>query len=94
MILKKEGILKPRSKLMKDTGKYVSDHNIKYPYDWSNQAIFTILRNREYLGHIVSNVHQSKSFKDRRLTKKPEEEWIEVKNTHEALVDVKTFDEV
>lgn len=94
MILKKEGILKPRSKLMKDTGKYVSDHNIKYPYDWSNQTIFTILRNREYLGHIISNVHQSKSFKDRRLTKRPEEEWIEVKNTHEALIDEKTFNEV
>ena len=50
MILKKEGILKPRSKLMKDTGKYVSDHNIKYPYDWSNQTIFFNLKKQRVFG--------------------------------------------
>lgn len=93
-ILKKEGILKPRAKMMKDLGKYASEKFVKYPYDWSHQTIHTMLKNREYLGHIVCNKHASKSFKDRSLIKLPKEAWIEVKNTHEALVDEKTFNEV
>lgn len=93
-ILKKEGILKPRAKMMKDLGKYVSEKFVKYPYDWSQQTIFSILKNREYLGHIICNKNTSKSFKDRSLIKLPRDEWIEVKNKHEAIIDEKTFAEV
>lgn len=93
-ILKKEGILKPRAKMMKDLGKYASEKFVKYPYDWSHQTIHTMLKNREYLGHIVCNKHASKSFKDRSLIKLPQEAWIEVKNKHEAIIDENTFNEV
>jgi DNA invertase Pin-like site-specific DNA recombinase len=93
-ILKKEGILKPRARMMKDLGKYVSDKFLKYPYEWSQQTIFSILKNREYLGHVVCNQNTSKSFKDRSLIKLPKDEWIEVKNKHEAIIDERTFDEV
>ena len=93
-LLKKEGILKPRAKMMKDLGKYVSEKFVKYPYDWSQQTIFSILKNREYLGHIVCNKNTPKSFKDRSLIKLPKDEWIEVKNKHEAIIDEKTFDAV
>ena len=80
--------------MMKDLGKYVSEKFVKYPYDWSQQTIFSILKNREYLGHIICNKNTSKSFKDRSLIKLPRDEWIEVKNKHEAIIDEKTFDEV
>lgn len=93
-ILKREGILKPRAKMMKDLGKYVSEKFVKYPYDWSYQTIFTILKNREYLGHIICNKNTSKSFKDRSLIKLPKDEWIEVKNMHEPIINEKIFDEV
>ncbi len=93
-LFKKEGILKPRAKMMKDLGKYVSEKFVKYPYDWNQQTIFSILKNREYLGHIVCNKNTSKSFKDRSLIKLPKDEWIEVKNMHESIIDEKTFDEV
>lgn len=92
--LKKEGILKPRAKMMKDLGKYVSEKFVKYPYDWSYQTIFTILKNREYLGHIICNKNASKSYKDRSLIKLPKDEWIEVKNMHEPIINEKVFDEV
>src|SRR5690606_21680460 len=93
-ILKKEGILKPRAKMMKDLGRYVSEKFVKHPYDWSHQTIHTMLKNREYLGHIICNKHTSKSFKDRSLIKLPKDEWIEVKDKHEAIIDEKTFDAV
>lgn len=87
-ILKKEGILKPRAKMMKDLGKYVSEKFVKYPYDWSQQTIFSILKNREYLGHIVCNKNTPKSFKDRSLIKVPKDEWIEDDKTRNILTGI------
>lgn len=80
--------------MMNDLGKYVSEKFVKYPYDWSHQTIFSILKNREYLGHIVCNKNTPISFKDRSLVKLPKDEWIEVKNKHEAIIDEKVFNEV
>ncbi len=93
MQLKKEGLLKPRAKMMQDLGKYASESFVKYPYDWQPRTILTILRNREYLGHIVCNKHTSKSFKDKRLIALPEEQWIEVKNKHEAIISGDIFNQ-
>ncbi len=91
-ILKHEKILKPRAKMIQEHGKYISDNTTKYPYDWGKQSIFFILKNREYLGHVVCNKNTSKSFKDRKLIAIPENEWIEVKNMHEPIIDEETFE--
>lgn len=71
MILKKDGILKPRAKMIRDLGKYVSEKYLKYPYDWRLDTTKSILKNREYLGSIVCNKNTSKSFKDRKLIAVP-----------------------
>jgi len=92
MILKKDNILKPRAQIIKDHGKYVIDKFVKYPYDWSSRSVYAILTNIEYLGHLVCNRNTSKSFKDRTLINVPKENWIIIKNTHEALIDEETFD--
>lgn len=91
MILNKDKILKPRAQIIKDHGKYIMDKFVKYPYDWSSKSIHAILMNIEYLGHLVCNRNTSKSFKDRTLINVPKEDWIIVRNTHEALVDEETF---
>jgi len=52
------------------------------------------LKKREYLGHIICDKHISQSFKDRSLTKRSQEAWIEVTNNHDAIIDEKVFDEV
>ena len=44
-----------------------------------------------YLGHMVSHKTQTKSFKNRKLVAVPKEDWIVVKNTHEAIIDEETF---
>jgi len=92
MVLNKEKILKPRAQIIKDHGKYIMDKFVKYPYDWSSRSIHAILMNIEYLGHLVCNRNTSKSFKDRTLINVPKEDWIIVRNTHEALIDQETFD--
>lgn len=91
MGLKNESILKPRAQIIKDYGKYVTGNFVKYPHDWSNRTIYSMLTNMEYLGHLVSNKNRSKSFKDRTLINVDKADWIIVKNTHEALIDEETF---
>ena len=51
-----------------------------------------ILENQVYLGHMVSHKTQTKSFKNRKLVAVPKEDWIVVKNTHEAIIDEETFE--
>lgn len=53
-----------------------------------------MLTNREYLGHIIVNKHSPRSFKDKSLQKLPKEAWIEVKNTHEPIIDEDVFNTV
>jgi DNA invertase Pin-like site-specific DNA recombinase len=91
MILNKDKILKPRAQIIKDHGKYIMDKFVKYPYDWSARSIYAILTNIEYLGHLVCNRNTSKSFKDRTLINVPKEDWIIIRNTHEALINQETF---
>src|SRR5690554_4394867 len=94
MVLNKDKILKPRAQIIKDHGKYIIDKFVKNPYDWSGRTIYAILTNIEYLGHLVCNRNTSKSFKDRTLINVPKENWIIVKNTHEALIDEETFNAI
>ena len=91
-LLRKEQVLKPRVKLMNETGRYVTESNLKYPYDWKSITLFSMLKNRVYLGHMVCNKSTSKSFKDRKLVTVPKEQWIEVQSTHEPIVDEHIFE--
>lgn len=93
-VLKNDGILKPRAYTMQETGgKYTTTGNIKYPYDWSQKTIITIIQNKVYLGHLVSNKNTTKSFKSKKLVAVDESEWIIVENTHEPLIDAYTFEQ-
>lgn len=92
MILRADKILMPRAYHAETTGKYTTAYNNKYPYDWCNNTVTTIIKNRAYLGHIVNNKSTTKSYKNRKIVKNPQEEWIEVKNTHEPLVDEETWE--
>lgn len=89
--LEKNQILKPRAKYMRDTGKYVTPQNIHTPYKWSILTIHEVLSNRAYLGHMVAGKMSKTSFKNKKLSHMPKEQWIEVQNTHEPLVDEHTF---
>lgn len=51
-----------------------------------------ILENQVYIGYMVSHKTQTKSFKNKKLVAVPKEDWIVVKNTHEAIVDEETLE--
>ena len=93
-LLEAEGIPTPRAYIMNEYGKYVENKRVKHPYAWSKTSVANILKNPVYLGHTVSQRYTTKSFKERTIVERPESEWVEVKNTHEPLIDQATFDTV
>jgi len=64
----------------------------KEPHDWHATSIKTMLHNPTYLGKIVSGRRTTRSFKDKQVIHMPEEDWIVTENTHEALIDQRTWD--
>lgn len=65
----------------------------KDPYGWGSSTIVHLLKKREYLGHTV-NFKTQKHFKDKKSHYVDESEWIIFENTHEAIIDPDTFDNV
>lgn len=59
---------------------------------WSAKTVKGILTNEIYLGNMVQNKRSRISYKIRKVVPNDRNEWIIVKNTHEALIDRKTFD--
>lgn len=88
-LLTSESILTPRAYIATNEGKYKDA--LKHPTNWNHGTIQNILHNREYLGHLVSGCSTTKSFKDRKPVRLSKEDWIEVKNTHEPIIDEKLF---
>jgi len=59
---------------------------------WSSATISDILKNEVYLGHMVQGRYRIKSYKVKKQIRTPREEWFVVENTHEPIIDKKTFD--
>lgn len=66
---------------------------VKDIYGWGSSAIVQILKKREYLGHTV-NFKTRKHFKDKKSHYVDESEWTIFENTHEAIIDQETYDNV
>ena len=66
---------------------------VKDPYGWGSSTIVNILKKREYLGHTI-NFKTRKHFKDKKSHYVSEDEWTIFENTHEAIIDQETFDNV
>ena len=66
---------------------------VKDPYGWGSSTIVNILKKREYLGHTI-NFKTRKHFKDKKSHYVDESEWTIFENTHEAIIDQETFDNV
>jgi DNA invertase Pin-like site-specific DNA recombinase len=93
-ILTNEEILTPKSYLFEQTGKYGTEINREYPCAWTARTLSHMLRNRVYLGDMVSGKQTIKSFKQKKRINLEAEMWIVVPNTHEAIIDNDTFEAV
>lgn len=58
---------------------------------WSSTTIKKILQNRLYTGDMVQNRRSRVSYKYRKIICNPREQWIIKENTHEAIINRKTF---
>lgn len=91
-VLSSEGILIPTLYKREVLGEnYYNSHARETTKTWSYQTIHTILNNETYIGHLIQNKVNTLSYKDRTKRKLPKEQWIVVKNTHEAIIDPDQF---
>ena len=91
-ILTGEQVLTPANHAYQKEGKSHNHVDISRPYDWSGSSVTGILDNRAYLGHTVGLRSASLSYKNKKLIRRPEGEYITVENTHPALVTQELWD--
>ena len=90
--LTREKIINPGLYMFRRSGNRSGQPNPDRPYHWAQNTVRKILANREYVGDTVNFKTYSKSNKlKKRLNNAPENILI-FENTHEAIVDRKTFD--
>lgn len=87
-----DGVLIPRAYRAMKNGTLETSTGFKFPTDWVAKNVKMILENQVYLGHMVSHKTQTKSFKNKKPVAVLKEEWIIVRNTHEAIIDEETFE--
>ncbi|MCI8587960.1 MAG: recombinase family protein, partial [Clostridia bacterium] len=61
---------------------------------WKYSAIADMLSNEMYIGNMVQGKYGSVSYKSKKNKPKPKEEWIVVKGTHEAIIDMNLWNSV
>lgn len=61
---------------------------------WRYNTVKDILTSQIYLGHMVQGQYRKLSYNSKKLIMTPPNEWIIVKNTHEAIIDEETFERV
>lgn len=69
-------------------------YDMTTPYAWSTSTVCKILSKPEYAGHTVNFRTSKKSFKDKKISYNPKEDWKIFEGTHPAIIDQETFDTV
>lgn len=82
-LLNAEGISTP--------SRYENNPNRKIAEKWNSQHVRRILTNEVYTGTYISSTTEKVSFKSKKINRKSEDEWIKIKNKHEAIIDDETF---
>lgn len=90
-ILKDKKILTPFSYWNSKGQSFKSSEN---PYNWSADTIAGIIEKKEYLGHTVNFKTYKQSYKSKKKCTNPEEKQLIFENTHEAIIDIDTWERV
>ena len=61
---------------------------------WSSPTVYQILHDQLYIGNMVQGKHKKISYKSEKTIWMPKSQWIVVENTHEAIIDVDTYNHV
>ena len=94
-ILREKGILNPQAYFNQNNPDYYKNSDYwRKPFDWHATSIRTILKNQVYLGQTVFGKTKTKGFFDKKRIPAPEDEWINVPGTHEAIISQELWDTV
>lgn len=92
--LNERGILSPAEYKKSKGMKYQSGFHTKERSLWSPVAVKRILTNQMYLGHMVQGKKTTPSYKVKKVIEKTPENWVIVRNTHEAILSEEDFETV
>lgn len=92
--LNSQGILSPMEYKKSKGENFQTGFYTKSIAKWSAMAVKRILANEVYIGNLVQGKHEKINYKVKKSIIKPKNEWICVKNTHEAIIDAEDFKNV
>ena len=92
--LSAEKILCPSVYAFRKSGNKSGNPDLNRPYHWAQNTVRKMLSNPEYTGDTVNFKTYSKSNKLKRRLKNDPENILIFKDTHEAIIDRKTFEMV
>lgn len=92
-IVDEEGIDIPAYHLQKLGAGLWKTREIANPTKWGSSTVTHILAKPKYCGHTV-NFKTRKHFKDKKSHYVPKDQWLIFENTHEAIIDEETFQNV
>lgn len=90
-LLNGEGIPNPTKQKQLQGMGYVNGAQTNTDGLWNRTSIGRILHERMYTGDLVQGRKRKLSYKSKRMVTVPEDQWIIVPDTHEAIIDKETF---
>ena len=106
MYLSGMGFLTIAKKLTNDRVKSPFEYKVQKGYNyktpvaknkyhiWRDTTIQRILTNQMYVGDMVQGTRSVINYRNHKLKPKSKEEWVIVRNTHEAIISREDFDKV
>ena len=91
-VLRAEGVLRPGYHMAKIGVGDQRWNEEKYNTDWNSSTVRKIVARLEYAGHTVNLRTAKENFKDKKITWKPQDEWLIFENTHPAIVEQDVWD--
>ena len=92
--LNEQGVLNPSAYKRYKGMKYKHPQHDMNDSLWPDSSVRRILTNQLYVGDMVQGKNKIKSYKLQVSAAVPRENWIIVKDTHEAIIDRETFQKV
>lgn len=89
--LNEQGILNPTGYKKLELKQNYNNQMLARGYEWTPSTVRNILNNEVYLGHTVQGKRRVKSYKIHKVEQVAKEEWIVVKDTHEAIISEEIF---
>ena len=93
-ILNEEGVVTPAVYMKQSVGRVDANMTKNLDQQWETGKVKRILDNEIYTGTMVSGKVKAVAVGSSKRVHIPEEEWIRVANTHEAIISAEVFDKV